>query len=127
MNGIIRIRRRSALAALFGAGFAAEARAQSDGVRVLDSAPKAQAVVGRRSSAFYVRFDRPIDHASSRLWVSRDGTRIEELTPNLDANPDVLFARAPTLVPGDYTLHWLVTVPKGVKDAQGSIPFSVTD
>jgi len=125
MNGIIRIRRRSALAALLGAGFAAEAQAQ--GVRVLDSAPKAQAVVGRRSSAFYVRFDRPIDHASSRLWVSRDGIKIEELTPSLEANPDVLFARAPTLTPGNYALHWSVTVPQGIKDAQGSIPFSVAD
>jgi methionine-rich copper-binding protein CopC len=117
------IGRRSALAALFGVA----APAWAQGVKVLDSAPKAQAIVGRRSSAFYVRFDRPVDHASSRLWVSRDGTTVENLTPSLEANPDVLFSRAPTLTPGNYSLHWSVSTPQGLPDAQGSIPFSVAD
>ena len=90
--------------------------------RVLDSAPKADAVIGGRSSAFYVRFDRPVDHEDSQLAIKQNGKIVEILSPRLESAPDVLFARAPTLAPGSYKLHWLVG---GSPQFDGEIPFTV--
>lgn len=101
-------------------GLAGPIRAQE--LRVLDSAPKANAVIGQRSSAFYVRFNRPVDHEDSRLAIKRDGGIIEVLHPRLESAPEVLFARAPTLQPGRYSLHWLVG---GSPQFDGEIPFTV--
>lgn len=101
-------------------GLAGPTRAQE--LRVLDSAPKANAVIGRRSSAFYVRFNRPVDHEDSRLAIKQDGRIIEVLHPRLESTPDVLFARAPTLQPGRYSLHWIVG---GKPQFDGEIPFTV--
>jgi methionine-rich copper-binding protein CopC len=92
---------------------------------VLQSAPKARAVIGEPSSEFFVRFDRPIDHTKSTLSIYRNDTRVERLVPRLDSAPDVLFARAPTLSPGSYTLRWAVSTPTGATVLEGSIPFTV--
>ena len=102
------------------------APASAQDVNVLDSAPKAQAVIGEPGSAFFVRFDRPIDHIHSRLSIRQDGKIVEQLTPRLESAPDVLFARAPTLAPGSYTLHWAVRTMTDVKTQEGDIPFTVT-
>jgi len=103
---------------------AAPSRAQE--VNVLDSAPKAQAVIGEPGSNFFVRFDRPIDHVHSSLSIHHDGQVVERLVPRLESAPDVLFARAPTLAPGHYTLHWAVRTMAGVKTMEGDIPFTIT-
>jgi methionine-rich copper-binding protein CopC len=103
--------------------FSASAGAQD--VLVLDSAPKAKAVIGEPSSSFFVRFDRPIDHIHSRLSIWRDGQVVEHLQPRLESSPDVLFARAPTLPPGEYMLHWAVRTMQDVKVIEGNIPFTV--
>ena len=115
------ITRRRTLLAGASAAFAVPAHAQE--LRVLDSAPKADAVIGRRSSAFYVRFNRPVDHEDSRLAIKQDGRIVELLHPRLESTPDVLFARAPTLQPGAYKLHWLVG---GLPQFDGEIPFTVS-
>ena len=115
--------RRLALIGLFAMVFSASAGAQD--VSVLDSAPKAKAVIGEPSSEFFVRFDRPIDHIHSRLSIWRDGRLVEHLQPRLESSPDVLFARAPTLPPGEYMLHWTVRTMQDVKVTQGNIPFTV--
>jgi methionine-rich copper-binding protein CopC len=115
--------RRLVLIGLFVTAFSASARAQD--VSVLDSAPKAKAVIGEPSSEFFVRFDRPIDHIHSRLSIWRDGRLVEHLQPRLESSPDVLFARAPTLPPGEYMLHWTVRTMQDVKVTQGNIPFTV--
>jgi methionine-rich copper-binding protein CopC len=108
---------------LFVVAFSASAGAQD--VLVLDSAPKAKAVIGEPSSSFFVRFDRPIDHIHSRLSIWRDGQVVEHLQPRLESSPDVLFARAPTLPPGEYMLHWAVRTMQDVKVIEGNIPFTV--
>jgi methionine-rich copper-binding protein CopC len=108
---------------LFAMAFSASAGAQD--VLVLDSAPKAKAVIGEPSSSFFVRFDRPIDHIHSRLSIWRDGQVVEHLQPRLESSPDVLFARAPTLPPGEYMLHWAVRTMQDVKVIEGNIPFTV--
>jgi methionine-rich copper-binding protein CopC len=115
--------RRLVLIGLFTMAFSASAAAQD--VQVMDSAPKAQAVIGEPSSSFFVRFDRPIDHIHSRLSIWRDGQLVEYLQPRLQSSPDVLFARAPTLPPGQYMLRWTVRTMEGVKVIEGDIPFTI--
>jgi methionine-rich copper-binding protein CopC len=115
--------RRLALVGLFALAFSASASAQD--VQVMDSAPKAEAVIGEPGSSFFVRFDRPIDHIHSNLSIWRDGRRVEQLQPRLQSSPDVLFARAPTLPPGEYLLRWTVRTMEGVKVIQGDIPFTI--
>jgi methionine-rich copper-binding protein CopC len=115
--------RRLALVGLFALAFSASASAQD--IQVMDSAPKAEAVIGEPGSSFFVRFDRPIDHIHSNLSIWRDGRRVEQLQPRLQSSPDVLFARAPTLPPGEYLLRWTVRTMEGVKVIQGDIPFTI--
>jgi len=101
--------------------------AQTQDVHVLDSAPKAHARIGQRSSEFFVRFDRPVDHIKSRLVITQGGRVIETLHPRLESAPEVLFAQAPTLPAGDYLLHWAVVTLQGTQTVEGDIPFKVTD
>ena len=91
----------------------------------MDSAPKASAEIEGRSSEFYVRFDRPIDHIHSQLAITRNGQLVEKLVPRLESAPEVLFARAPTLPAGNYDLNWQVKTMTGVAVIQGNIPFTV--
>lgn len=114
--------RRRILLSGAAAGILGSGAANAQDVRIVDSAPTANAVIGRRSSGFYVRFDRPVDHEDSRLAIKQDGRTIEVLHPRLESAPEVLFARAPTLQPGSYKLHWLVG---GNPQVDGEIPFTV--
>ncbi len=91
----------------------------------MESAPKASAVIEGRSSEFYVRFDRPVDHIHSQLAITRNGRLVERLVPRLEPAPEVLYARAPTLPAGDYELNWRVKTMTGVEVIQGNIPFTV--
>lgn len=99
--------------------------ASAQDLRVMDSAPKASAVIQGRSSEFFVRFDRPVDHIRSQLSITRGGQLVERLTPRLESAPAVLFARVPTLPAGDYELQWQVRTMTGAEVIQGSIPFTV--
>ena len=120
--------RRAALVAMLAvAGGFSSPRAQTTDVHVVESAPKAHARIGRRSSAFFVRFDRPVDHRKSTLTIKQGDKVIERLQPRLESAPEVLFAEAPTLPPGDYTLHWAVITLQGEKTVSGDIPFQVSD
>lgn len=115
--------RRLLLIGLFATVLSGTAAAQD--VQVMDSAPKAKAVIGEPGSSFYVRFDRPIDHIHSSLSIWRGSELVEHLQPRLQSSPDVLFARAPTLPPGEYFLRWTVRTMEGVKVIQGDIPFTI--
>jgi methionine-rich copper-binding protein CopC len=115
----------SAFSSLSMLGAAAPARAED--VRVMESAPAASAVIARRSSEFFVRFDRPVDHVRSTLDIMSDGKLVERLKPRLESAPTVLFARAPTLPAGNYKLHWSVRTMAGVEAIEGDIPFTVKD
>jgi len=105
----------------------AAAPAWAEDIRVMESAPAASAVIARRSSEFFVRFDRPVDHIRSTLDIMSDGKLVERLKPRLQSAPAVLFARAPTLPPGNYKLHWSVRTMSGVEAIEGDIPFTVKD
>lgn len=103
------------------------AQQPTDEVNVTESEPKANARIGRKSSAFFVRFDRPVDHIKSTLVIKQGDKVIERLHPRLESSPQVLFAAAPTLPPGDYLLHWTVITLQGTKAISGDIPFQVSD
>ena len=90
-----------------------------------ESMPAAEAVLDGRNLQFTIRFDAPIDHAASRLEITRDGNVIRTLHPLLDSAPTVLFAAGEALPPGRYSLHWHVGAPFGGEVAEGDIPFSV--
>lgn len=120
------MKRRRLLAGLLAAPAVPRAvSAQDESISILDSHPRAQAVIGEPSSAFFVRFDRPIDHERSNLSIWQGDRLIERLPPRLDSAPDVLFARAPTLPNGSYRLHWAVRTMVGVKVLEGDIGFVV--
>ncbi len=72
------------LAAVVGVS---SAGAQSPDINVLESAPAAHAHIGRRSSAFFVRFDRPVDHRKSTLVIKQGDKVIERLHPRLNRPP----------------------------------------
>ena len=82
-------------------------------------------MVDGRTSAFYVRFDRPVDHVRSLLFIKRSDEVIETLQPRLDSAAEVLFARAQTPPPGKYPLHWWVITLTDVQTSEGDIPFTV--
>lgn len=121
--------RRLAIAFLMMAAMTSAVRAQqpSGEVHVLESTPAAHARIGLKSSAFFVRFDRPVDHIKSTLVIKQGDKVIERLHPRLESAPEVLFAAAPTLPPGNYVLHWAVITVQGTKAKAGDIPFQVSD
>ncbi|WP_296324289.1 copper resistance protein CopC [Reyranella sp.] len=122
--------RRLTIAALLMTGLsapAAYAQPATDDVKVMESTPAANAHIGRKSSAFSVRFDRPVDHRKSTLVIKQGDKVIERLHPRLESAPEVLFAAAPTLPPGNYMLHWAVITLQGTKAISGDIPFQVSD
>ncbi|MBL6614889.1 MAG: copper resistance protein CopC [Reyranella sp.] len=96
---------------------------RAQGVRVVESTPAADASISGPSTAYSVRFDRPVDHVHSVMLVKRDGKVVQTLQPRLQSAPDVLFARAPTLPPGAYTLHWQVRTMTDAAMIEGEIPF----
>jgi len=114
---------------LGAAGFIPATHAQQppDDVHVVQSTPAAHDHIGPRSSDFYVRFDRPVDHIKSTLVIMQGDRVVEKLTPRLESAPEVLFARAPTLPDGSYTMHWTVVTLQGKKAISGDIPFDVSD
>jgi methionine-rich copper-binding protein CopC len=119
--------RRTTVLALFGVGvLAAFSAARADDLKVLETNPVANGTIDTRSDGFLVRFNQPVDHVNSQLVIKRGGDVVETLQPRLQSNPNVLFARAPTLPAGQYVLHWSVKTLAGAKVEQGDVPFSVT-
>ena len=100
--------------------------AHADDLKVLETGPAANADLTSLSDGFFVRFNQPVDHVNSRLLVKRGDEVVETLTPRLQSNPNVLFARAPTLPTGKYTLHWVVKTLADAKIEQGEVPFSIS-
>jgi methionine-rich copper-binding protein CopC len=99
--------------------------AHAEDLKVLETGPAANAVLSSPSDGFFVRFNQPVDHINSRLIVKHGADVVETLVPRLQSNPNVLFARAPSLAPGSYTLHWTVKTIQDAKVEQGDVPFSI--
>lgn len=101
------------------------AGARADELKVLQTNPAANTVMDTHSDGFSVWFNQPVDHINSRLLVKRGDAVVETLVPRLQSNPNVLFARAPTLAPGSYSLHWVVKTIADARIEQGDVPFSI--
>jgi methionine-rich copper-binding protein CopC len=113
------------LALAIVAGLPTLQSARAEDLKVLETGPAANAVISTPSDGFFVRFNQPVDHVFSRLIVKRGAEVVETLVPRLQSNPNVLFARAPSLAPGSYTLHWMVKTIQDAKIEQGDVPFSI--
>lgn len=94
--------------------------------KVMATMPADRAVVTNASGEFYVRFDRPVDHIRSLMTIQQDGVIVRTLHPRFKAQPDVLFAMALPLPPGNYTFHWSVRSLEGTEVLEGEVPFSVS-
>ena len=109
--------------AVFFAGGAGSVMAQVP--TVMDTMPADRAVLNNASGEFYVRFDRPVDHIRSLMFVKQDGVVIRTLHPRFKTEPDVLFAMALPLQSGAYTFHWSVRSMAGTEVVEGEVPFSI--
>jgi methionine-rich copper-binding protein CopC len=94
--------------------------------RVLETMPSNGAVISGISSEYYVRFDRPVDHLRSYFLIKSGDKVMERLDLRYKTEPDVLFARAPTLAPGSYTMWWSLRLIDGTLVQEGEVAFSVS-
>jgi methionine-rich copper-binding protein CopC len=111
------------LAALVLLALAGPARAEP--MQVLEVRPAARSVMDGNRQEVFVRFDRPVDHYTSRLELLQDGRVLRTLVPRLGTAPEVLFAIAGELQPGAYTLRWVARSPRDGTEAEGTLDFSV--
>jgi methionine-rich copper-binding protein CopC len=119
-------RLRTAIFGIVAAGaLVASVSARAQDLKVVETYPKAQAAMDGKSEDFFVRFDKPVDHIHSLLFVKRGGRLVETLHPRFKTEPNVLFARAPSLAPGDYALCWSVKTLQGADVTEGEIAFSI--
>jgi methionine-rich copper-binding protein CopC len=117
--------RRAALLALL-VGLAVPTHSWAQAIKVVETGPAANAVIDRLpADGVFVRFDKPVDHIHSILFIKRGGTTIQTLHPRFKTEPQVLFANAPPLPPGDYTLAWSVITLEDKRVAEGEIPFTI--
>jgi len=119
------IGRRAAFVGLAAAAVPAAGKAQT--VKVVATMPAVDAVLSGVSVSgdYYVRFDKPVDHLHSVIIIRQGGKVVETLHPRFKTEPNVLFARAPNLAPGQYTMHWSVPTMDGTTVHEGEVPFSV--
>jgi methionine-rich copper-binding protein CopC len=102
-----------------------QAGAWAQDLRMVETKPADHAVIDGRGGEFFVRFDRPVDHIHSLLSIMRDGNVVQALQPRFKSAPDVLFAMAPALPPGEYKLHWSVRTLAGADLVDGETSFTV--
>jgi methionine-rich copper-binding protein CopC len=94
-------------------------------MRVVEMFPAGGTTIDGKNAQYHVRFDGPVDHRTSRLWIVSGSTVVQELHPLLDSAPTTLFASAPALSAGAYELHWQVRSPGDADITQGSSAFQV--
>jgi methionine-rich copper-binding protein CopC len=78
-----------------------------------------------QTAQYVVRFDSPVDHQLSRLFITRGDRVVQTLRPRLRASPNVLAAFGPRLQPGDYELRWSARSVRDGSVTEGSTPFTV--
>lgn len=108
------------------AAFAVYDTRAADPVKVLETMPANGAKLDGVATDYYVRFNQPVDHIHSVLLIKQNGAVVQTLQPRFKTEPDVLFARAPSLKPGNYTFHWVIKTLAGAETSEGELPFSVS-
>ena len=99
--------------------------AWAQAIKAMETRPADHATISGAPEAFFVRFDKPVDHIRSRLVVKRGDKIVVTLQPRLKTEPQVLFAQSPFLPPGEYALHWSVKALDGADIVQGEVSFTV--
>jgi methionine-rich copper-binding protein CopC len=94
-------------------------------LKVLETMPAKDGTLSSAGGDYFVRFDKPVDHLHSTIDITQNGKVVQTLHPRFKTEPNVLFARAPTLAPGKYAMHWSVPAADGSTVYQGEISFSV--
>ncbi|MBV8189460.1 MAG: copper resistance protein CopC [Alphaproteobacteria bacterium] len=100
--------------------------AWAQAIKVMQTDPAANAVLDRAPQGFSVRFDKPVDHIRSVLFIKRAGNLVETLHPRFKTEPQVLFASSAPLPAGEYTLSWSVISLEDTHVTEGEIPFTIT-
>jgi methionine-rich copper-binding protein CopC len=91
---------------------------------VVESFPMVNQIMDGSATSFAIRFDGPVDHASSRLMlVTPHG--VVPLRARLDSEPNTLYSAVGKLPPGGYELRWEAKAWDGVV-SKGTIPFTVS-
>ncbi len=94
-------------------------------LHVAGSPPGPQIYLSGQNTQYVVRFDGPVDHRTSVLFITRGSVVVETLPPSHDTQTNVLAAAAPRLPAGQYVLHWVVrSFPDG-EETDGSSGFAV--
>jgi methionine-rich copper-binding protein CopC len=96
----------------------------SDTLRVVETYPAPGTSLGGGSEDFFVRFNEPVDHITSRLFIAQSGKVLITLTPRLNSAPNTLFARRGPLSSGNYEMSWIARSGTG-EQIGGIVPFSV--
>ena len=91
---------------------------------VISAKPAVDATVAGPDVPIELRFNSRIDRARSRLTLVGPDRSAKLLALGADTAPDLLTARASSLVPGAYRLRWQVLSIDG-HITRGDIPFSV--
>ena len=117
--------RRVLAVAMLAAALIRATPARADPPQMRESLPAAGSTIRGRHAEYVIRFDRPVDHAASRLEITQSGHVVQSLRFLLDSAPDVLFASGEAPAPGHYRLHWQATSSADRTVAAGDIPFSV--
>jgi methionine-rich copper-binding protein CopC len=91
---------------------------------VLESFPMVDQIMDGTATSFSIRFDGPVNHATSRLTlVTPHGART--LHARLDSEPNTLFTVVGILPSGSYELRWEARAMDG-EVSKGTIPFKVS-
>jgi methionine-rich copper-binding protein CopC len=91
---------------------------------VLESFPMVNQIMDGTATSFSIRFDGPVNHATSRLTlVTAHGART--LHARLDSEPNTLFTAVGILPSGSYELRWEARAMDG-EVSKGTIPFKVS-
>jgi methionine-rich copper-binding protein CopC len=99
--------------------------AWAQALKVVETMPAKDGTLSGLSGDYFVRFDQPVDHIHSTIDIKQNGKTVQVLHPRLKTEPNVLFARAPSLAPGKYVMHWSVPAANGSTVYQGEVSFSV--
>lgn len=110
-----------AIPAIFVAGSGGMAQT----LKVVETMPVNDATLSGAGGDYFVRFDQPVDHLHSVIDIMQNGRVVQTLHPRFKTEPNVLFARAPTLAAGKYTMHWSVPAADASTVYQGEVSFSV--
>ena len=84
-------------------------------LKVVETMPANDGTLSGPGDDYFVRFDQPVDHLHSMIDILQNGKVMETLHPRFKTEPNVLFARAPTLAAGQIH-HALVGPGSGRRD-----------